>query len=73
MHRKEDARFIRGHGNYVDDVNLPGMLRAVLRSPTHARCRSIDTSAAEAHPKSRPSSPGRLSRSQPRLDADPLL
>src|SRR4029453_9539078 len=53
MHRKEDARFIRGHGNYVDDVNLPGMLHgAVLRSPhAHARIVSIDTSAAEAHPK----------------------
>ncbi|HKE50870.1 MAG TPA: carbon monoxide dehydrogenase, partial [Actinomycetes bacterium] len=53
MPRKEDARFIRGRGNYVDDVTLPGMLHgAVLRSPfAHARIISIDTSAAEAHPK----------------------
>ncbi|WP_336205175.1 aerobic carbon-monoxide dehydrogenase large subunit [Nonomuraea sp. LPB2021202275-12-8] len=53
MHRKEDARFIRGRGNYVDDVKLPGMLHgAVLRSPyAHARIVSVDTSAAEAHPK----------------------
>lgn len=53
MHRKEDARFIRGRGNYTDDVRLPGMLYgAVLRSPhAHARIVSIDTSAAEAHPK----------------------
>src|SRR5215510_4682092 len=53
MRRKEDARFIRGRGNYVDDVTLPGMLHgAVLRSPfAHARIVSIDTSAAEAHPK----------------------
>ncbi|MFI6707011.1 aerobic carbon-monoxide dehydrogenase large subunit [Nonomuraea sp. NPDC050478] len=53
MHRKEDARFIRGRGNYVDDVKLPGMLHgAILRSPyAHARIVSIDTSAAEAHPK----------------------
>src|ERR671931_1443173 len=53
MHRKEDARFIRGRGTYVDDVQLPGMLHAaVLRSPlAHARIVSIDTSAAEAHPK----------------------
>ena len=53
MTRKEDARFIRGHGTYVDDVQLPGMLHgAVLRSPyAHARIVSIDTSAAEAHPK----------------------
>ena len=55
MKRKEDARFIRGRGNYVDDVQLPGMLHgAVLRSPhAHARIVSIDTSAAEAHPKVR--------------------
>ena len=55
MLRKEDARFLRGKGNYVDDLNLPGMLHgAVLRSPyTHARIISIDTSAAEAHPKVR--------------------
>ena len=24
--RKEDARFIRGQGNYVDDVVRPGMV-----------------------------------------------
>ncbi|MEV0387123.1 aerobic carbon-monoxide dehydrogenase large subunit [Nonomuraea sp. NPDC050643] len=53
MRRKEDARFIRGRGNYTDDVRLPGMLYgAVLRSPhAHARIVSVDTSAAEAHPK----------------------
>jgi len=53
MKRKEDARFLRGKGNYVDDVQLPGMLHgAVLRSPlAHARIAKIDTSAAEAHPK----------------------
>ena len=51
--RKEDPRFVRGKGTYVDDIALPGMLHgAVLRSPyAHARIRSIDTSAAEAHPK----------------------
>jgi aerobic carbon-monoxide dehydrogenase large subunit len=53
--RKEDARFLRGKGNYVDDFALPGMLHgAVLRSPyAHARLVSIDTAAAEAHPKVR--------------------
>ncbi len=52
MPRKEDVRFLRGQGNYVDDLNLPGMLHgAVLRSPfAHARINSIDTSAAEALP-----------------------
>jgi carbon-monoxide dehydrogenase large subunit len=51
--RKEDARFIRGQGHYVDDVQLPGMLHgAILRSPVaHARIMSIDTSAALQHPK----------------------
>ena len=55
MLRKEDQRFIRGQGTYVDDVQLPGMLYgAVLRSPhPHARIASIDTVAAEAHPKVR--------------------
>ena len=53
MKRKEDARFIRGRGTYVDDVKRPGMLHgAVLHSPhAHARIVSIDTGAAEAHPK----------------------
>ena len=52
MPRKEDARFLRGQGNYVDDVRMPGMLEsAILRSPyAHARIRSIDASAAEALP-----------------------
>ena len=51
--RKEDARFIRGRGNYVDDIQLPEMLYgAVLRSPfAHARIVSIDTTAAVQHPK----------------------
>src|SRR3954452_14930633 len=50
LRRKEDPRFIRGQGKYVDDVVLPGMLHgALLRSPlAHARILSIDTSAAEA-------------------------
>ena len=48
MPRKEDGRFIRGKGNYVDDVRLSGMLHsALLRSPyAHARINSVDTSAA---------------------------
>src|SRR5262245_52869063 len=52
LKRKEDARFIRGQGTYLDDIRLPGMLHgAVLRSPfAHARIVSIDTSEALAHP-----------------------
>ena len=50
--RVEDNRFIRGKGNYVDDIVLPGMLHMeVLRSPlAHARIRSIDTAAARKLP-----------------------
>jgi carbon-monoxide dehydrogenase large subunit len=53
LRRKEDPRFIRGKGNYVDDITLPGMLHgAILRSPVaHARIVSIDTTEALAHPK----------------------
>lgn len=53
MLRKEDPRFVRGLGKYCDDVVLPGMLHlAILRSPVaHARIVSIDTTAAQAHPK----------------------
>src|SRR6266446_2290733 len=50
--RKEDARFLRGKGNYLDDFVLPDMLEmAILRSPhAHARIKSIDTTAASAMP-----------------------
>ncbi len=53
MLRKEDPRFVRGLGQYCDDVELPGMLHlAILRSPmAHANIVNIDKSAAEAHPK----------------------
>ncbi|MBV9822575.1 MAG: carbon-monoxide dehydrogenase large subunit, partial [Actinobacteria bacterium] len=53
MKRKEDARFIRGQGNFTDDIQFPGMLHgAILRSPlAHARILSIDTLAAESHPR----------------------
>jgi carbon-monoxide dehydrogenase large subunit len=52
MKRKEDPRFIRGKGNYVDDVKLPGMLYMdIVRSPyAHARILNIDASAALAIP-----------------------
>src|SRR3954454_14018606 len=52
LKRKGDARFIRGKGNYPDDITLAGMVdRAILRSPfAHARILSIDTSRALALP-----------------------
>ncbi|GAA4334470.1 aerobic carbon-monoxide dehydrogenase large subunit [Pigmentiphaga soli] len=46
--RKEDARFIQGKGNYVDDIKLPGMLHLdIVRAPVaHARIKRIDKTAA---------------------------
>ena len=50
--RKEDAKFIRGQGNYVDDIKLPGMLfGALVRSPyAHARIKAIRKDKALAAP-----------------------
>jgi carbon-monoxide dehydrogenase large subunit len=50
--RKEDPRFIRGKGNYVDDIKLPGMLYMdIVRSPyAHAKILNIDASKALALP-----------------------
>lgn len=52
MKRKEDPRFIRGRGRYLDDIKLPGMMYlALVHSPyPHARIKSIDKSAALALP-----------------------
>jgi carbon-monoxide dehydrogenase large subunit len=46
--RKEDPRFIRGKGNYVDDIQLPGMLYLdIVRSPyAHAKILAIHTEKA---------------------------
>jgi aerobic carbon-monoxide dehydrogenase large subunit len=46
--RTEDARFLRGKGNYIDDVKLPGMLYLdITRSPyAHAKITAIRTDAA---------------------------
>src|SRR5437870_5060271 len=48
VRRKEDPRFIRGKGNYIDDLKLPGMLYMdIVRSPyAHARILRIDASEA---------------------------
>src|SRR2546429_590702 len=50
--RKEDPRFIRGKGTYVDDVELPGMLYLdIVRSPhAHAKIKKIDIAKAMAVP-----------------------
>ncbi len=50
--RKEDPRFIRGKGTYVDDVKLPGMLYMdILRSHyAHAKIKNINAEKALALP-----------------------
>ena len=52
MKRKEDPRFIRGQGHYVDDIKLPGMLHMdIVRSPfAHAKILAIHTEKALAIP-----------------------
>ena len=42
--RKEDARLIQGHGNFVDDIRLPRMVYGqIVRSPfAHARLKGIN-------------------------------
>src|SRR3954454_16322325 len=46
--RKEDPRFLRGKGTYVDDISLPGMLYMdITRSPfAHARITNINAQPA---------------------------
>jgi aerobic carbon-monoxide dehydrogenase large subunit len=50
IRRKEDPPLITGRGRFVDDIQLPGTLYAVIvRSPeAHARITSIDASEAQA-------------------------
>jgi carbon-monoxide dehydrogenase large subunit len=50
--RKEDSRFLTGHGQYVDDIALPGMIHAAFVRSDAARGRivSIETSEAAARP-----------------------
>ena len=50
--RREDPRLITGHGSYVDDIRLPGMLHlAFARSPFgHARITSIGLDQARELP-----------------------
>src|SRR6516162_5305910 len=52
IERLEDLRFLRGRGEYVDDLTRPGMLHAaILRSShAHGRVRAIDTARARVMP-----------------------
>jgi aerobic carbon-monoxide dehydrogenase large subunit len=50
--RREDARLLRGQGQYLADLELPGMVHVTfVRSPiAHARIRSVDTTLAKRSP-----------------------
>jgi carbon-monoxide dehydrogenase large subunit len=50
--RSEDPRFLRGEGRYLDNVEIPGALRATfVRSiMAHARITAVDVAAARAMP-----------------------
>ena len=52
LKRLEDARLVRAHGRYVDDIQLSGTLHvAFVRSPhAHARIGAIDTTRAARVP-----------------------
>jgi carbon-monoxide dehydrogenase large subunit len=52
VERLEDLRFLRGRGEYVDDLPCPDALNAaILRSPVaHGRIRRIDAAAALHRP-----------------------
>ena len=52
IERVEDLRFLRGRGEYIDDVRRDGLWHAVIfrSSVAHARIKSIDASAALAMP-----------------------
>ena len=52
MQRVEDTRLLTGHGTFVDDITLPGMLHAsFVRSPfARAQVRGIDPTSALAAP-----------------------
>jgi aerobic carbon-monoxide dehydrogenase large subunit len=52
VERVEDLRFLRGRGQYLDDLTRAGQWHAaIVRSPVaHGRIRSIDTAVALAMP-----------------------
>ena len=52
VRRKEDVRFLSGHGNYTDDINRPGQVHAFIKRADrpHARINGINTAAAAKAP-----------------------
>src|SRR5262245_34404781 len=50
--RREDARFLTGHGRYTNDINVPGQAHATFVRSDHAHgtISSIDHDAAKTMP-----------------------
>jgi aerobic carbon-monoxide dehydrogenase large subunit len=50
--RSEDPRILTGHGHYIDDVQLPGMLHAAFARSTmaHANIKSVQVDEARKLP-----------------------
>ncbi|WP_042355515.1 xanthine dehydrogenase family protein molybdopterin-binding subunit [Bacillus rubiinfantis] len=52
LKRKEDPKLITGHGQFTDDIKLPGLLFAAFKRSqyAHAKIKSIDVSKAMQFP-----------------------
>lgn len=48
VRRKEDPRFLTGHGTYLDDLTMTGMLHAAFVRSHHARARIVAIDAERA-------------------------
>ncbi|WP_207462445.1 xanthine dehydrogenase family protein molybdopterin-binding subunit [Azospirillum sp. SYSU D00513] len=48
VRRVEDARFLTGRGNYVDDINRPNQTHCILVRSPHAHARILGVDASEA-------------------------
>lgn len=46
--RKEDFRLLTGRGNFVDDLNLPGMLHLAILRSAHAHAKILEVHTAKA-------------------------
>jgi carbon-monoxide dehydrogenase large subunit len=72
MKRKEDPRFVRGQGRYIDDLKLPGCSTARAALPARPRADRLHRHDGRGRP---PEGQGRLHRRRPRgpragVDAD---
>src|SRR4029434_10553634 len=48
VRRREDARLVTGHGRYVADVALPGLLHVAVHRSPHAHARIVRVDSTEA-------------------------